>query len=274
MPRNKEPIMLRWIKYGVIGAVVLSVGSLVVFGTDAWSYVTSGARAVRSSMRDNVPIEFELQRARDLAAQIVPEMQANIRLIAQEEVEIASLKGEIAKSESGVVDERTRIGKLASLMGSDSTVFSINERTYSRQAVRDDLARRFERFKEAEMVLESKRKLLATREGSLTNAMKMLDRTKHQKAMLEDKIESLAGQYRLVQASSVGGKFQMDSSKIARTQKAIEDIRKRLDVAERVLAHEGQFTENIEVDVVNEKDLLSQVNEHLSGGANAVAAGR
>lgn len=264
--------MLKWIKYGVIGAVVAGASSLLMFGTDAWSYLTSGARAMRTSLKDNVPVEFELQRARDLAAQIVPELQANIRLIAQEEVEIANLKGEIAKSETGVTDERARIGKLASLMGSENTVFSINDRQYSRQAVRDDLARRFERFKEAEVVLESKRKLLATRENSLTNAMKMLEKTKHEKSLLEDKIESLAGQYRLVQASSVGSKFHVDSSKIAKTQKAIEDIKKRLDVAERVLAHEGQFTENIELDVVNEKDLLSQVNEHLSGGAKAVTA--
>jgi hypothetical protein len=66
----------------------------------------------------------------------------------------------------------------------------------------------------------------------------------------------------------------VDSSKLAQTERLIAQIKKRLDVAERVLAHEGQFLEQIEVDTVNEKDLVTQVKEYFEGPAkgDAVAA--
>jgi hypothetical protein len=45
---------------------------------------------MRGAVKDAVPIEFQIQRARDSLNDIIPEMQANIRLIAQQEVEIAA----------------------------------------------------------------------------------------------------------------------------------------------------------------------------------------
>ena len=42
------------------------------------------------------------------------------------------------------------------------------------------------------------------------------------------------------------------------------DLRKRLDVAQRVLAHESRFIENIEVDPVDEASLLESVDAHFA----------
>ena len=81
--------------------------------------------------------------------------------------------------------------------------------------------------------------------------------------MLENKIESLTSQYRLVKAASVGTNIQVDNSKLTQTEKLITQIQKRLDVAERVLAHESKFIEEIPVDAVPEEDLLTQVDEYF-----------
>ena len=51
-----------------------------------------------------------------------------------------------------------------------------------------DLAARFERVKECELVLASKERLMSSRERSLNAAMQMLDKTKTQKRLLEDKV--------------------------------------------------------------------------------------
>jgi len=91
-------MMFKWFKYGVMAAA----GSLVVgglmFGSDLMSYLRSSARSVRQTVKDQVPVEFELKRARELIDNIIPELQANIRLIAQEEVEIAALEKDITQS--------------------------------------------------------------------------------------------------------------------------------------------------------------------------------
>lgn len=251
------------IKYGVVGVVAIVLVGGLMFGSDLGSYMSSSARSIRASVKDNVPTEFELQRARDLLEQIVPEMHANIRLIAQEEVEVENLNRDIAHCEQSLGEEKIRIEKIGNMLSGETRVFQISNRQHTRQAVKIDLARRFEHFKEAEMVFRGKQRLLASRERTLAAAVSALQRARSQKDLLADKIESLAAQHRLVVAASVGSKFQLESSKLAQTERLIGEIKKRLDVAERVLAHEGSFVQPVEVDAIDEKDLLTQVDEYF-----------
>lgn len=260
------------IKYVVAPMLVLLLIGGLMFGSDLGSYISSSFHGVRASVKESVPTEFELQRARDLLEQIVPEMHANIRLIAQEEVEVENLNRDITRCEKNLGEEKVRIEKIGHLLSGPAKVFQISDRQYTRQAVKTDLSRRFDHYREAEMVLQGKRRLLASREQSLAAAVAALRRARSQKDLLSDKIESLAAQHRLVVAASVGSKFQLESSKLAQTEKLIGQIKKRLDVAERVLSHEGSFVQPVEVDVIDEKDLLTQVDEYFHPAkAEAVA---
>jgi hypothetical protein len=256
-------MIMKWVKLGLIGATGFGLLGGLLFGRDAVSYVKSSAKGVRTAVKDTVPIEFELRRARDLIEEIIPEMQANIRLIAEEEVEVAALKGEIAKNREGLDDEQSKIKTLRVAMEQPRAQYSFAGRTYTRDDVKGDLATRFERFKESEVVLASKAKVLESREKSLDAARQMLAKTTGEKRILENRIEALASQYRLVKAASAGSKIQVDNSKLAQTEKLIAQIQKRLDVAERVLAHESRFVESIPVDTVVEEDLVAQVDDYF-----------
>ena len=55
----------------------------------------------------------------------------------------------------------------------------------------------------------------------------------------------------------------MDNSKLAQTEKLLGQIKKRLDVAERVLAHESKFVQTIPVDMVSPDQLITQVDEYF-----------
>ena len=256
-------MVFKWLKRGVLVVAGLSLAGGLLFGKDVVSYVRSSAKSVRTVVKDSVPIEFELRRARDLLEEIIPEMHANVRLIAEEEVEVKALKVDIDRGVKAIEEEQVRITKLRDALEKPQAEYCFAGREYPRSYVKEDLARRFERFKESEVVLASKKRLLATRENSLTAAMDLLERTKSHKRMLEDKIESLVSQHRLIQAAAVGSKIQVDNSKLAQTEKLITEIKKRLDVAERVLAHENQFVQAIPVDVVEEADLLIQVDDYF-----------
>ena len=256
-------MVLKLAKYAVVLVVVLGLCGGLMFGTDLVSYVRSSARSIRTSVKDSVPVEFELRRARDLLDEIIPEMHANIRLIAKEEVEVANLHQEIEQAEGGLVEGAAAVRRLTSLLATDRAEFSLGGRRYDREAVKGELSRRFERHKEAEVVLAGKRRLLAAREKSLRAAMELLEKARGRKAVLADRIESLAAQHRLVQAAAVGSRVQVDNSKLAQTEKLIQRIKTRLDVAERVLAHEGRFVEPMAVDVVDEQELVAQVNEYF-----------
>ena len=257
-------MILRMVKYTALGTAGLAVVGGIFFGSDLVSYATSSARTVQQAVKDSVPIEFELKRAQDLLEDIIPEMQANIRLIAQEEVEVANLRAEIRNAHEALSQERTGVGRLREVLAVQRATYTLGGAEYSHQQVKEELARRFNRFKEAEVVLAGKERLLNSREKSLQAAMQMLDRTRSQKVQLEDQIQSLESQYRLVRAAAVGSRVQFDNSKLAQTERLIAQIKKRLDVAERVLAHEAQFVQPIEIDTIDEKELLTQIDEHFA----------
>lgn len=255
----------KWVKRGAVATVGLTLVGGLLFGDDLISYVKSSANAVQRTAKGAVPIEFELTRARDLLDEIIPEMHANVQRIATEEVELASLKADIKASTEKLAEERARVAKLRDVVSIETASYRIGGQKYTHEQVVDDLSRRFESVKEAEDVLAGKQRLLTQREATLAAAEQMLRKTQSQKSLLEDKIESLASQHRLVQAAAVGSKVQMDNSKLAQTEKLIGEIKKRLDVAERVLARESEFVQPIEISVVDEADLLAQVDEYLHG---------
>jgi len=258
-------MICKLIKVGVLGtAATLLVGGAVL-GTDLGSYIRSSSRCVSSAVKDNVPIEFQLRRARDLLDDIIPEMQASIRSIAEQEVEIASLKAEITDGDKALADAKGKVAKVRDCLSTPGSSFSIGQVIYTRDELKEDLAHRFERTKEAEMALTGKRRLLSNREKSLQAAMQVFDRTRSQRSQLESQIAALESQHKLVQMASIGSGVRIDHSKLAQTEKLISDIKKQLDVSERVLAHQAKFVDTIPVETtVNEKDLLTEVDAYLA----------
>ena len=261
-------MILKTVKYGLLTLTCAAVVGGVVFGKDLYSYLSSGSNYLRTSVKDSVPIEFELARAKDLVNDLVPEMQANVRLVAQQEVEIAALREEIASAHGSLDVERAKLTKLRKCLDTQDVSFTIGNATYSRDQVKQELARKLDLVREADVVLSGKDRLLDNRQKSLAAAMQVLERTRSQKTLLEGQIASLESQHRLVQAASIGSGSRIDTSKLAQTQKLIAEIKKQLDVSERVLAHESRFVEPMVIDVVDEKDVARQADEYLAAKGN------
>jgi septal ring factor EnvC (AmiA/AmiB activator) len=261
------------IKLGVLSTAAAAVVGGIVFGSDLGSYVKSSARCVSTAMKDNVPVEFELRRARDLLDEILPEMQANIRAIAEQEVELTDLKAEIADGDKALAEQKGKVAKVRDCLSTSGNSFSIGRIIYTRDELKGDLARRFERTKEAEMSLSGKRRLLSNRERTLAASMQALERTQGQRAQLESQIAALETQNKLIQMASVDTPgVHFDRSKLAQTEKLIADIKKQLDVSERVLAHEAKFVDSIPMEQpVNEKELLTEVDAYLSPSSTTTA---
>jgi len=257
-------MVFKWVKRGLLAGVAAAAAGALIFGGDLASYLKSSGRGVQRAIRQNIPTEFELQRARDLVEEIIPEMHANIRMIAQEEIEIEQLKGDIAQSEKSLASEKERLQKLSTVLTRQQASYTLSGREFTHEQIKEDVGRRFECFKEGELVLQSKQRLLTNREKSLAGARQMLEQTRAQKALLEEKIKALDGQHRLLQAAAAGSQLQVDSSKLAQTAKLINDIKKRLDVAERVLSHEARFAEAGPMETVSDEDLLAQINEYFA----------
>jgi hypothetical protein len=256
-------MLWKLIKYGTLttgGA--LMVGGLVL-GSDLGSYVRSSCREMRVSVKDNIPVAFELRRARDLLDGLGPELHQNIRLVAEQEVEIATLKSDLEEERESLSQEKQRLQKLRDSLATSQTSFTFGNLSFTRDQVTKELGRQFTHYREAETALVTRQQLLASRQQSLAAAMQAMDAAKAQKATLEAQIDGLDARYRLVQAASTGTDFELDQSRLAQAQKVVGDIRKQLAVSEHVLAHEARFTQPVPMEVIDEKDLLTQVDARL-----------
>jgi hypothetical protein len=111
-----------------------------------FSYIRSSARSVQTAVKDAVPMEFELKRARDLLDDIIPEMHANVRLIAQEEVEVNALKDDIARHTLAMADEKVRVQKLRDALAVPQVRYTFGGREFSRDFAIESLAQLPEQF--------------------------------------------------------------------------------------------------------------------------------
>ncbi len=262
-------MILKLIKFGVFtvagGAVVVSL----LFGGEALSYMRTSGRAMRQSVNDKIPVEFQLRRARDLLGDILPEMQANVRMMAQQEVEIDAVREDIELSQKSLVEEGGRIQILKNAVSSGRSNFTLAGLTYTRDQLTQELARRFDRYREAEQMLAAKRKLYDNRRQALAAAELQLEQMRVRKVALQGQIESLTGQYRLVQTASSNSTVQVDPGKLAQAERLVSEIRQQLNVAEHVLAREAKFTQPIPVDTIDPQDLVARVGRHFEGSATA-----
>ena len=262
-------MLCKAVKYVFVGGLLVALVGAVLWGTESLGYLKTGVRRVQRHVNEQVPIEFELQRARDMLNDIIPELQGNIRAIAHDEVEIANLRADIKRSTDSLASEETQISKLRGQLETHTVSFE-NGTPVSVERVTEKLASRFSRYKEAEMILASKAKLLETRERSLQAALQMFDRAKSRKAELEQQVEALVAQHRLIQAQSYTSKSGINNSQLTRADNLLSQIKKRLDVAERVLAHEGEFVGIVEDAPVDTKAVMAEVDEYFGNKSDKV----
>lgn len=257
--------MFKWTKRILLGGLVVVGASVLFFHTGLASYVKSSSRMIKSAVEDAIPVEFEIQRARDMLEDLIPEMRANLRLVAAEEVDVAHLEGEIAREADAIEKEARKLQTLREELRTDMASYPISGRTYTREEVVEELARRFEHLKTAELLLDGKKELLRNRQRSLDAAVQKLENTRRARLELASQIEALEAQFRLIQAQSTESEFHLDETKLARTQKVIGQLKKRLEVAQKELAWEARFVENIPVDEpVNETSIVERVDQYFS----------
>ena len=79
------------------GAAALGIAGLVL-GTQAWSYIRTGVSNVQNAVQSEVPIAFEIDRARNEVQLLIPEIRRSLHVVAEEQVEVEHLKAEIGRA--------------------------------------------------------------------------------------------------------------------------------------------------------------------------------
>lgn len=261
------------LKKGLIGVAAAAVLSTLVFGRDVVSYIKTAGSSARDAIKSEVPIEFEIQRARDMVGNLIPDIRKCMHVIAEEEVSVEHLNKDIARAEADLGKQKDEIFALRRDVDQGRSTYQYASRTYSSNEVKRDLACRFERFKSAETTLASKRQILTAREKSVSAAREKLEGMLASKRELEVQIENLDARMKTIQAAQTATSVQLDDSQLARAKKLIGDLNKQLDVAQKMLDADGKFTGLIPVETssVVPEDLSNQIDEYFGRGVKPAA---
>src|SRR5687767_5134544 len=149
-----------------VSAGLVLVG-LFLFGRHAASYVGTGAGWVRDTVKDSVPLNFEIDRARNMVTSLKPEIQKNMHVIAKEEAELERLKEQVEQAEAKLVKDRGDLETLSNHVKTGNKNFHFAGRTYTVTQVKADMANRLSRVKTADSTVDSLREILTARERGL-----------------------------------------------------------------------------------------------------------
>ena len=230
------------------GAAALGLGALA-FGTSLSSYMETGFQEAREAVRAEVPLDFEIARARQEIEKIVPEIERCMHVIAEQQYDIEQREVLLAEHEARLGEQQEAILALRSDLDSGRDAFVYASRTFSADDVREDLARRFERYKTSQETLQRDRQVVDARRKALAANEEKLDNMLSVKKDLAVKVENLEARLAAVQASETISNLEIDDSQLAAAKKLIRDLDRRIGTREKMLSNEGRFTGSIPVEL-------------------------
>ena len=258
---------LAWWAIG-LGVVVATIG----VGTTV-SYLKTIRRQVGEEIRDLVPIKFEIDRLAGMTEDLIRDIQANQKVAAQLEVEAEYLRREIDAQEKALAESRAQMQKLRDVLRESKEEYTFGGQKFTRADVDKDLARRLQRYKDGQALLESKKQLLQSRQTTLQAAVDKIREFQHQREMLAQKVESLKAELALAEAQQAAGKFHFDSSHLADAKRLADDIEKRIRVTQRMMAGQQLPGGEIPVDA-DDRPATEQFDAMFGKETSSVAKGR
>jgi hypothetical protein len=261
--------MVKRIIYISSGAILVG---LVLFGRDAYSYLRTSAGYVNDAVQETVPIEFQIDRARGMMQDLVPEVRKNMHVIAKEEVEVQRLDDQITENGKRLAKDKEMLLRLKTDVSSDKTTFEYAGRNYSLEEVRTDLANRFERFKTNEATMASLKEIRNARQKSLVAARQKLEGMLATKRQLQVDVENLEARLQVIAAAKATSNYQFDDSRLGRVKELVSNLRTRLEVAEKLVNAEVYYHDEIPVEKAVPENIVEQISEHFSAKTPAAVA--
>jgi len=259
--------MIRKLFWGGAGALLL--GGLV-FGTELFSYVTTGVGRVTHTVKDAVPVGFEIDRARSMIRKIEPDIRRSMEAIAREEAETERLKKEINKREAELNKSRGDVLRLKDDLASGRTHFVYAGRSYNADQVKTDLAARFANHKTRETTAQHLSQVLKAREAGLQAAQQKLVEMQQAKRQLELDVENLEARRKMVEVAQAAGDFKFDDSQLARTRELVSDLNARVDVMAK-LAHAHTSQGEIQLDGPEHENIVESVAKYFDKDRATIA---
>lgn len=270
--------MRKLIKWTFLSAVVLGVGGYFFLGKNAFSYAETAIQDMKSSVRDNVPIDFELRRARTLIEKIDPEIQEARRDVARAEVEFEGLQTDIRRLEQAIAKNETKVKRLRGFVAVAESDAVPASASYAELPpigiVRSDLARTFDLYKNQLELRDSKKRLIDRQARVLDAARNKLHAVRSERQNVADLVAKLETRKRQLDAmAATARRFDIDTSALGEARELLDSIKKRLDVTQKMIAENVYYGDEVPTEDPG-RDVVTEVDQFFGGSDNEAAAPR
>ncbi len=233
-----------------------------------------GTFVFRNTVKSNVSLDFEVKRAREMVENLIPEIHNSYHVISEQQVDVEYINKEVQDKEAALKTQEKAISQLNDDLKSGKSQFIYASHSYTSKEVRDDLTRRFERFKSAKLALAHDQKILAARKKTLVANEKKLHALLNSKKDLEVKIEELDSRLKSLKAQEAISTLEIDNSQLTRAKKLIRELNRQLDVKEKMLDTEGKFGDLIPVDSkpvseISTKSITEEIDSYLNNAGSS-----
>lgn len=254
----------------LIGAAAIVATALAVMGVrTAWSYLRTSQRVVQKGIEDSTPLEFHLERLRQMVDDLAPEVRRNRTLLAEAEVDVEHLQIEVAQQQGKLTQSRDQIIRQRKLLSNSDSDLFIGGHKYTRQQVETDLAEKLDAYSATEATLQAKQHLLDARREVVDSSRKKLQSYQRQNQQLDVQVAQLDSQLRLVESREGPHKLEFNHSKLAEAQRLADYVKRKLDVAQRVLEDSSVAEDGIPDEYLTNRDVMREVDAKF--GEPAVA---
>jgi DNA repair exonuclease SbcCD ATPase subunit len=247
-------------KKGLLGATLGAGALYLAFGTSAPSYVRTAFHKVRDGAKSSVPVQFEIDRAREEIASLEPAIKDNIENLARADVEAKVLNREITSIKSNLISEKQILTTLRSSLETGDFKLAGNV-TYTADEVKTDLAHRLDQYHRVSAELKDKEETLKAKQKTLIAARQQLHQLGDAKKALTTKLAGIEARLKMIQTTKESNEFNFDDSALARAKASVADLEKRLDVMARTAEMEGKYSDSgIPVIIEPSRDVLKEMD--------------
>jgi chromosome segregation ATPase len=213
----------------------------------------------KDSVKENIPLSFQIERARSMIEELEQPIRQNMLAIAREEAELERLSQRIDDQDRELLADQEELLKLQADASSGDTRFVYGGRNYSIEQVKADLSNRFSRYQTSEKTLESLRDIYTARTQGLAAAREKLEAMLAARRQLEVDVENLEARRQMIAAAETTSDYQFDDSKLGKVKELVTELETRLDVAEKIVNNDQYYHSEIPVGEEAPDDIVDEV---------------
>jgi chromosome segregation ATPase len=260
------------IKKGLLGAALGAGALALLFGTAAPSYVKTAFHRVRDNAKSAVPVQFQIERARQQVADLEPAIHLNRENIASAEVDVERLEREILTSQANLAQEKKEIVALRNCLDTGDLRLT-GSVSYTPEEIKAELTRRLDHFKQVKQILKDKEDTLKARQKAVVAARTQLTEMTAAKQSLLTKIDEIEARLKSIEATQAANEFTFDDSELARVKESVSDLEKRVEVMARVAEQEGRLVDKgLPVVIEPTRDVLKEIDSEFGTGHGSSTA--